>query len=215
MTDRSGPEPSVRVDAGPRAATYRVKSGDTLYSIAFESGVDYRELAAWNGIGPPYLIRPGQKLRLTPAFSAKTRPTAAPTRPMTPAPAAIPDATPIRWAWPADGPVVREPSGSTTSRGLEIAGREGAPVRAAAAGKVVYAGSGLRGYGELIIVKHDETFLSAYAHNKRLLVQEGHQVKGGQVIAEMGRSDTTQVKLHFEIRRSGVPVDPTAFLPPR
>ncbi len=212
----------------PEAPTREVRAGDTLYSIAWESGRDYRELAAWNHISPPYVIRAGQVLRLYPPKTA--RPTA---------PAAKPDAThektarkksaakpetpktekasgkPIAtrfgpWAWPSDGALI-ERFGPT--KGIGIAGRKGQPVLAAAPGTVVYRGSGLRGYGELIIIKHDADFLSAYAHNDRILVKEGNVIRRGQKIAEMGSSGTDRVKLHFEIRHRGTPVDPMAYLP--
>ena len=120
----------------------------------------------------------------------------------------------IDWLWPATGKLVTGFSDSANLKGIDIAGKAGQPVVASAAGKVVYAGSGLRGYGKLVIVKHSDTFLSAYAHNSEILVKEGQQVTRGQKIAEMGNSDSDQVKLHFEIRRQGKPVDPLKFLPP-
>jgi lipoprotein NlpD len=120
----------------------------------------------------------------------------------------------LDWAWPAKGKVVTQFSDSTTFKGIDIAGSAGQPVTASAGGKVVYAGSGLRGYGKLIIIKHNDAYLSAYAHNRDILVKEGQQVVKGQKIAEMGNTDTDQVKLHFEIRRQGKPVDPLRYLPP-
>ena len=133
-----------------------------------------------------------------------------------PKPAAITpdDGDKLDWGWPAKGKVVTQFSEATSLKGIDIAGVAGQPVIASAGGKVVYAGSGLRGYGKLIIVKHNSTFLSAYAHNKEISVKEGQQVTRGQKIAEMGDTDADQVKLHFEIRRLGKPVDPTKFLPP-
>jgi lipoprotein NlpD len=234
---------------------YRVVvRGDTLYSIAWEAGRDYRELAAWNGIRPPYTIHPGQELRVLPPGSsdagASPRPagkaTASP-KPKTggktgvPATAAKPARPPaavakpggkttgskrstsrttatgthaVAWAWPADGQIVTR-YGAGDSKGLDIAGRRGVGVRAAGTGRVVYLGSGLRGYGQLIIIKHSDEFLSAYAHNDRTYVKEGDVVKRGQKIADMGSSGTDRVKLHFEIRRRGVPVDPLQYLPKR
>lgn len=202
----------------PEAPTREVRAGDTLYGIAWESGRDYRELAEWNGIQPPYLIYPGQVLRLYPPEGV-SRP---PTRPDT----AMPDKSrdrktatskpvttkPGPWAWPAQGELIERftPGGA---RGIAIAGKRGQPVYAAAPGTVVYQGSGLRGYGELIIIKHDADFLSAYAHNDRILVKEGSVIRRGQKIAEMGSSGSDRVKLHFEIRRRGVPVDPLIYLP--
>jgi lipoprotein NlpD len=120
----------------------------------------------------------------------------------------------IDWIWPATGKIISGFSETSNLKGIDIAGKSGQPILASASGKVVYAGSGLRGYGKLIIVKHNNTFLSAYAHNKEISVKEGQQVTKGQKIAEMGDTDADQVKLHFEIRRLGKPVDPTKFLPP-
>ena len=120
----------------------------------------------------------------------------------------------LGWVWPTAGKIVAGFSESANLKGIDIAGKAGQPVVASAAGKVVYAGTGLRGYGKLIIVKHNTTFLSAYAHNREIAVKEGQQVAKGQKIAEMGDSDADQVKLHFEIRRLGKPVDPVKFLPP-
>ena len=120
------------------------------------------------------------------------------------------------WAWPASGTLIgRFASNGSLNKGIDIAGQLGQPVLAASGGTVVYAGSGLRGYGELVIIKHNETYVSAYGHNRRLLVREGQQVKVGQSIAEMGSTGTDRVKLHFEIRRQGKPVDPLQYLPRR
>ena len=131
-------------------------------------------------------------------------------------PAGVPpdDADKLDWAWPAKGKVVTQFSEATSLKGIDIAGSAGQPVTASAGGKVVYAGSGLRGYGKLIIIKHNDAYLSAYAHNRDILVKEGQQVVKGQKIAEMGNTDSDQVKLHFEIRRQGKPVDPLRYLPP-
>lgn len=213
----------------PEAPARIVRAGDTLYSIAWESGRDYRELAEWNGIAPPYVIRPGQVVRLHPP-KGRTRPTTGPAsksparpepgtrgKPDSSKPATTPKQTaktaPAKfgpWAWPADGRLI-ERFGS--AKGISIAGKKGQPVYAAAPGTVVYRGSGLRGYGELIIVKHDADFLSAYAHNDKILVREGSVIRRGQKIAEMGSSGTDRVQLHFEIRHRGTPVDPLAYLP--
>lgn len=217
------PDPGARKAPSGRAASgYRVvRAGDTLYSIAFDAGVDYRALAKWNRIAPPYVIYPGQRIRLTrPATrspqTAKPKTTGTP-RAQTTAkskPATAPVAA-RGWSWPTEGRVIRRYSTRQASKGIDIAGRRGQTIRAAAAGRVVYAGSGLRGYGELIIVKHNETFLSAYAHNRKILVKEGSKVSRGQPIAEMGSTGTDRVKLHFEIRRRGRPVDPLQYLPKR
>ena len=304
-------------EAAP-AATYTVKRGDTLHQIALDSGLDYRELAAWNNIDNANRIFPGQVLRLTApgapgpiaaqdgtsgvittplrsppaiveavpgstpppvaamppsavrapsvgadvktspkavklpyseqavrdldlAASAAPAPRAAPPVPPSPsspppsaaapAPSAAPataapsappaaasgslgDADHLDWAWPAKGKIVSGFSETANLKGIDIAGTAGEAVRASAPGRVVYAGNGLRGYGKLIIIKHNATYLSAYAHNREILVKEGQQVTRGQKIAEMGSTDADQVKLHFEIRRHGKPMDPAKFLPP-
>lgn len=314
---------AATADIGP---TYVVKRGDTLFQIALDTGLDYRELAAWNNIDNVNLIRSGQVLRLTapgeaPAVAVgsgvvttplRTAPPVAESRPGTPPagasaasasasasgvtqarntdtlkaqpkafkepyseqalrdaarpapvpvqepvltasaspslsspaasgasatpPAAAPAAsapvsgaapktdTPPRaagddddgldWVWPAKGKIVGTFSETANLKGIDIAGSAGQPVLASAAGTVVYAGTGLRGYGKLIIVKHNKTYLSAYAHNREILVKEGEKVTRGQKIAEMGNTDASEVKLHFEIRRMGKPMDPARYLPP-
>jgi len=220
---------------------YRVQRGDTLYSIASRYGWEWKALAVRNGIAPPYTIRVGQVIRfgdggaqvsrVTPASSAASlgrTPLATPvpvTAPQPQATAVIPTAagqagapaiSAKGWAWPANGQLIGLfSSNSSLNKGIDIAGELGQPVVAASTGSVVYAGSGLRGYGELIIIKHSDTYVSAYGHNRRLLVREGQQVKAGQKIAEMGSSGTDRVKLHFEIRRQGQPVDPLQYLPRR
>jgi lipoprotein NlpD len=298
------PPPTPEVEAHPE--TYTVKAGDTLYKIALDLGLDYRELAAWNNIENVNIIRNGQVLRITPpgevgengVVTAPLRTTPPPgeakttlpgvlpparantalfkstpkavklpyseeayaqlsksatpapassggimvasapssTAPVTPppaatavpAPAAPPPSVPpssappaqgetedqVDWSWPTSGKVLTPFNDSANLKGVDISGKSGQPVTASAAGKVVYAGSGLRGYGKLVIIKHNKTFLSAYAHNSNILVKEGQQVTKGQKIAEMGNSDADAVKLHFEIRRLGKPVDPLKFLPP-
>jgi lipoprotein NlpD len=220
---------------------YQVRRGDTLYSIAFRFGWDWKALAMRNGIAPPYLIRVGQIIRFDgqsvsrPAVVASapvivTAPSGRPstpvqTKPQTPAPIktapAVTALPPTQksasgWLWPSSGAVIgRFSSNGSLNKGIDIAGELGQPVLAASDGSVVYAGSGLRGYGELIIIKHSDTYVSAYGHNRRLLVQEGQQVKAGQKIAEMGSTGTDRVKLHFEVRRQGKPVDPLQYLPRR
>ncbi|ROR32246.1 lipoprotein NlpD [Inmirania thermothiophila] len=216
-----------------------VRRGETLYAIAWRHGLDYRRLAAWNGIAPPYRIHPGQRIRLRPPQAATARagapkataspgrrppaPRAQPTpeaeRPAVPAareapPAAAGPAGRPVFSWPTEGPLLAG-FRDGAKRGIDIGGRPGQPVRAAAAGRVVYAGSGLVGYGRLIIVKHNAEWLSAYGHNRRLLVREGEHVRAGQVIAELGASGADRPKLHFEIRRFGEPVDPLTLLPRR
>jgi len=259
-----------------RPETYTVRRGDTLYQIALDNGLDYREIAEWNALADPNMIREGQVLRLKPSATVQVRPvtaggsvssqtlsaadgiktepralrlpyseenlaliakSAVPPKPAAPAkpettkpevakPSAKPEAVPaqtataegeddkIEWGWPSGGRVLAgfsEPS----NKGVDIAGKKGEPVFASAAGKVVYIGEGLRGYGKLVIVKHNNTYLSAYAHNDAILVKEQQAVSKGQKIAEIGNSGTDTTKLHFEIRRQGKPVDPMKFLPPR
>lgn len=201
----------------PIPGHYRVKPGDTLYSIAWRYGLDYHDLAAWNGIGPDYLIRPGQDLRLSaplrrPAVSGLA------SRPAMTAPAApaAPPSGPLTWMWPTQGAVIRLfHAGDPLSKGIDISGVQGQPVYAAAPGKVVYSGSGIVGYGQLIIVKNSDQFLSAYADNARMLVHEGDTVKAGQVIADMGLDRDGHPLLHFEIRYNGKPVNPLDYLPHR
>jgi lipoprotein NlpD len=304
------PPPPAAVAREPevRPQLYTVKRGETLAQIALDHGLDYRELAVWNNIENPNVIRVGQMLTLspsgqagagsgavvtaplvttpsiapsnesralmttpgrgnTPTFKTEPRamklpysdqalaqlerapvsaasppaparattpssPTAAPLAPATaPASANIATATPppsrtesarvpeiddakLDWAWPTSGKVIAGFSEGSNLKGIDIGGKPGQPVLASAAGRVVYAGAGLRGYGKLVIVKHNSTYLSAYAHNREILVKEGQQVSKGQKIGEMGDTDADQVKLHFEIRRLGKPIDPAKFLPP-
>ncbi|AKJ99064.1 MULTISPECIES: peptidoglycan DD-metalloendopeptidase family protein [Pseudomonas] len=249
----STPSGNVRVvdrnNATPQRPTvttgqYVVRRGDTLFSIAFRYGWDYKALAARNNIPAPYTIHPGQTIRFdgrsgstptavvtqsgsTPSSSSKTtvirRPAGnetatVPSVASKPAPAPMPPAgpAPTGWGWPSNGVLIGKfSSNGSLNKGIDIAGDLGQPVLAASDGTVVYAGSGLRGYGELVIIKHSDTYVSAYGHNRRLLVREGQQVKVGQTIAEMGSTGTDRVKLHFEIRRQGKPVDPLQFLPRR
>jgi lipoprotein NlpD len=224
-----------------RAAVHVVKSGETLYKIAWQYRIDQQALASWNGIRNPDELRVGQRLRLvpprgyvaaapapaarspdTPAQSSSTRATttqrpstsaSTPARAPSTRPAPAPAAAAPRWSWPTEGQVVtRFGADGTIGSGIGIGGREGQPVRAAAAGKVVYAGGGLIGYGQLVIIKHDETFLSAYGYNSELLVTQGQEVARGATIALMGNGPNRQPRLHFEIRRNGVPVDPLLFV---
>ncbi|MFZ5605640.1 MAG: peptidoglycan DD-metalloendopeptidase family protein [Pseudomonadota bacterium] len=218
------PAPAVRVSQPKYGATVVVQRGQTVYRIATENGITPLDLALWNDIAPPYTIYPGQRLRLYPRdgnVASSTVPAPASTRPP-PAPASAPASAPapvassLAWQWPAQGSVVGTyAAGDPTRQGVDIAGKAGQPVRAAADGVVVYSGSGLVGYGELIIVKHNDQWLSAYGHNRARLVNEGALVKAGQQIAEMGRSGATRDMLHFEIRYNGKPVDPLEYLPRR
>jgi len=226
-TSRSSPPP-VKVSSPRYGATAVVQRGDTLYHVATVNGITALDLALWNGIPPPYTIYPGQRLRLYPG-AASTAATTSPSRsttvpnttrsPPTPTPppvVATPANAPFAWRWPTDGSLVNTyASGDPTRQGVDIAGNAGQPVRAAADGVVVYSGSGLVGYGELIIVKHNDQWLSAYGHNRARLVNEGQLVKAGQQIAEMGHSGAARDMLHFEIRYNGKPVDPQAYLPKR
>jgi lipoprotein NlpD len=236
---RTSAQPT-RVSTPKYGATTTVQRGDTLYGIAFRNGLDVRDLATWNGIGAPYTIYPGQSLRLYPRGGTRStaigtaggvtpsrQPTPTVTHPVPPprttppagAPAprpASPTQSGIAWRWPADGQLIsRYVAGEPTKQGVDIAGSGGAPVRSAGDGVVVYSGSGLVGYGELIIIKHNDAWLSAYGHNRNRLVNEGAVVKAGQQIAEMGRSGAARDMLHFEIRYNGKPVDPLTYLPKR
>ena len=277
----SVPKPAAAVSkpapVEARAEFYTVRRGDTLYAIALDNGLDYRELAEWNALPDANLIREGQVLRLKspgsvqvlpissvgtvagqplggPSDTLKTEPkamrlpyseenlalitrSAPPPKPVAaspkpeavkpaetlkPAPAPKPEAQAaaegddenIEWGWPAGGKLSAGFS-DPANKGVDIAGKKGEPVFASASGKVVYIGEGLRGYGRLVIVKHNNTYLSAYAHNDAILVKEQQQVVKGQKIAEIGNSGTDTTKLHFEIRRQGKPVDPMKFLPSR
>lgn len=212
---------------------YVVRRGDTLFSVAWQYGLEYQAVAAWNRIPPPYTIYPGQKISLNPpagrGYAAAPKPATkeskAPVRSSPPAavakapPQSAPQPAvsgPVRWQWPATGPILRSyDGGNSGKKGVLIGGAEDSPVRAAAGGWVVYAGSGLVGYGRLIILKHNDTYLSAYGHNRNLLVKEGDEVRAGQVIAHMGSTGTNRTQLHFEIRRNGKPVDPLSYLPRR
>ena len=225
---RAGSGP-VRVSQPKYGATAVVRPGQTVYRIATENGITALDLALWNDIPPPYTIHPGQRLRLYPGGQGgvATRPQA-PSKPgsgapvkasapiAAPPPVVAPAASNVAWRWPADGNVIEGyAGGDPTRQGVDIAGSGGQPVRAAADGVVVYSGSGLVGYGELVIVKHNDQWLSAYGHNRARLVNEGQIVKAGQQIAEMGRSGASRDMLHFEIRYNGKPVDPQQYLPKR
>lgn len=258
VVDRNGGKTAAPTRQPVTTGQYVVKRGDTLFSIAFRYGWDWKALAARNNVPEPYTIHVGQTIRFDGrSSSSSTAVAAAPvvvpqtttgssssasgsikttviTRPVgatssgNGAPSTTPINTPVNtpvvagarsasgWAWPASGVLISKfSSNGSLNKGIDIAGDLGQPVLAASDGSVVYAGSGLRGYGELVIIKHSDTYVSAYGHNRRLLVREGQQVKAGQAIAEMGSTGTDRVKLHFEIRRQGKPVDPLEFLPRR
>jgi lipoprotein NlpD len=271
--------------------SYVVMKGDTLYSIAFRNGVDFRDLAQWNGIAEPYTIWPGQRLTLSPSaamstsnvamaassmrahravtasttaaapvFEPVSKPSGSipvnppvgavasvPSHPPAPAPPAttngaaalvpvagvptpVPSTVPppappasgvsravsgVKWRWPADGKLTGRFKSSDAIPGIEIAGKAGDAVRAAADGVVVYSGNGLVGYGELVIIKHNDSFLSAYGHNRKRLVKEGQRVSSGQQIAEMGSTGASSNEVEFQIRNNGNPVDPLDYLPSR
>ena len=216
---------------------YTVKPGDTLTRIALENGQSPRDIAAWSQVENPNRIEVGQVLRVAPpssqevqvqpvtrstvsagslsqpssAASSTTAATAAASDTRTAAPSTDKE---INWLWPTNG-VVLAGFDEVKNKGLDIGGAAGDPVLAAADGRVVYVGAGLRGYGNLIILKHNNVYLTAYAHNQTLLVKEDQAVTRGQKIAEMGSSDADRVKLHFEVRRQGKPVDPAKYLPAR
>jgi lipoprotein NlpD len=200
---------------------HTVRPGETLYSIAFRYGLDYKQIADANGISKPYTIFVNQKLRLvSKAASAakkvkKSAPKELAKKPSDTYPTKSQDSK-IDWRWPVAGNVIKPFSLSgNINKGIDIEGRLGESVMAAADGIVVYAGGGLRGYGKLVIVKHSDEYLSAYGHNRSIRVKEGQKIKGGQVVAEIGSSGTDREMLHFEIRRDGKPADPLIYLPDR
>lgn len=209
------------------AESYTVKRGDTLYSIAFRHKVDYKDLARWNRIGRDYVIHPGQRLRLSApgkgsartASSTKPKASAPPAKsrpkPSAPPRPAKPSGPPVAWQWPVSGGTATLTSRPNGGHGLMIAGRLGEEVRAAGPGRVVYTGSGLLGYGQLIIVKHNETYLSAYGHLQSVTIAEGDAVAGGQRIATMGNGPQASPQLYFEIRIHGTPGNPLTLLPQR
>lgn len=229
------PPPLPGAENAGKPGYYTVKTGDTLVRIAMDNGQNWRDLVKWNKLDNANVIEVGQVLRVVPPVVdtpvAAARPNGAASRPLdrppagaasttpvttpsTPGPAPDASADDVVWAWPAAGPVI-VPFDEARSKGIVIGGKAGDPVYAAADGRVVYAGSGLRGYGNLLIVKHNDTYLTAYAHNQTLLVKEDQAVRRGQRIAEMGSTDADSVQLHFEIRRLGKPIDPLKLLPSR
>ena len=217
-------------------ASYTVKRGDTLYSIAWQNNLDFRKLAAANNITPPYLIRPGDiiHLREAPAVPARQQASAQAVSQTVAAaqekkpektgqgseknverkqPVRLPASSSENWMWPVNGKIGRHFSEKDLTKGIDIIAEMGTPIKAVRSGQVVYAGSRLQGYGQLIIVRHDDRYLSAYAHNRKILVEEGQMVKQGDTIAELGASGTQSPKLYFEIRRNGKPVNPLGLLP--
>ena len=238
-TTQSKPAPKAKSTIQNKSGYHIVGKGDTLYSIAWRYNYDYKAVASWNRINAPYTIYPGQLIRLKPVLQKKAAPIKPKvivknTPPSSPKPVAktipkkpvkVPSVVakknkpkaylpkgPIKWTWPTTGRLVKSNS-PTSKKGIDISGKSGQRIKAAAAGEVVYSGSGLLGYGKLIIIKHNETYLSAYAYNSKLLVKEGDRVKAGQPISEMGQDHTGRTVLHFEIRKNGKPVTPTKHLP--
>ncbi len=203
-------------------SVYTVKRGDTLSRISRMTGTSVRDLARMNGISPPYTIEVGQKLKVSSSSrsSGSKKSTATRTAKVTPS-SAVPKSSwpPVGqrcWRWPASGKVVMTYSTSEGgNKGIDIAGSRGQPVYAAAAGKVVYVGNQLRGYGNLVMIKHNEDYITAYAHNDKLVVNNGQSVKIGQQIATMGNSDADSVRLHFQIRYRATAIDPLRYLPPQ
>ena len=196
-------------------AQHIVRKGETLYSISWRYDKDPADVARWNRLGDGSLIYPGQVIRLTPPSSSSSTSRQAKTATRQPLPS-IPAQPPPAWAWPTSGRISIEFGGKPGSgTGVLIDGKSGQPIVAAASGRVVYAGGGLIGYGQLIILKHNDTYLSAYGYNARLLVKEGQSVSKGQRIATMGEGPERKPRLHFEIRRNGKPVNPRQYLPAR
>ncbi|MEE8321815.1 MAG: peptidoglycan DD-metalloendopeptidase family protein [Gammaproteobacteria bacterium] len=214
----------------PGAGYHIVVKGDTLYSIAWRYDHDYRDIANWNEIISPYVIYPGQLIRLKPVPWKKKKPpeaepaprktevkkakkiATAPKQTLKPAKKTSLSAGPIKWRWPTSGKLLKSDT-PTSKKGIDITGKIGQQVKAAADGNVVYSGSGLLGYGRLIIIKHNDTYLSAYAYNSKLLVKEGDKVITGQKIATMGQGNNGRAMLHFEIRKDGKPTNPLKILP--
>jgi lipoprotein NlpD len=206
-------------DRAENRQLYVVRPQDTLYSIAWRFGLDFRDLARWNHIGGDFRITIGETLTLVPNRSATVSrqstgglKAATPTRPSSSSPAIRPPpaVTAQAWGWPTDPLGDPRP---VASGGILLSGQLGQDVRAAAAGRVVYSGAGIRGYGNLVIIKHGENLLSAYAHNRESLVHEGEELSLGQVIGHMGEGAPGKPVLYFEIRRNGKPIDPLSFLP--
>ena len=228
VTATNTPKPSA--DNKSLGNSYIVQAGDTLYGISFRAGLNYRDVATWNNIDESYSIQRGQKLRLTaPTQVQNTTGVKSAVAPLPNVkltlikPVSVVDSPPIKpvavitttiaWQWPAKGEIISAYiAGDKTHQGINIAGKLGQKILAAADGVVVYSGAGLIGYGELLIVKHNNEWISAYAHNSKRLVAEGMKVKAGQHIADMGRTGAVRDMLHFEIRRNGKPVDPLLYL---
>ena len=227
----SFPAPIIEAWQHPSSAAsrYRVQPGDTVYSIAFAFGFDHRDIERMNGLKPPYAIKPGRLLVLRKAAvnarkkhrvrttnpTKKTRDKKKNHRKYRPKVTAKAPSlhNPTRWAWPVKGPILQAFKGRYGfSQGIDIGGHKGQPVRATAGGVVVYSGHGVHGYGNLVILKHSEEYLSAYAYLSQRLVRVGNRVKAGQQIAKMGTDSAGSKRLHFEVRREGIPVNPMRYL---
>lgn len=238
ITDIHSSTPSAATTSAA-GQSYTVRPGDTLYKIAQQHGTSVQSIASANGITDPSQLRVGQVLTVggnggavavAPPRSVNTQPVTTPAEPApvadtTPPAATTPtspvdtssprasDADVISWGWPASGTVIQGFTANT--KGIDIEGAIGDPVTAAANGKVMYAGNGVRGLGNLILLGHSNGFITAYAHNESLLVKTGQEIKKGQKIATLGQSDTSSPRLHFEVRRRGTPVNPMSYLPSR
>jgi lipoprotein NlpD len=215
LFDTQSPAPVTNKKSHRHGKHHSVQAGETLYEIAFKYGLDYRDLAKFNHLDASYKIYPGQQLALSEKGRQKSYARSTVATKQTPN-----EKKPVQvvkggnWHWPCEGNIHKRfsPQGEDLHKGIDITAAFATPIVATQSGKVVYAGEGLRGYGKLLIIKHNEDFLSAYAHNHALLVKEGAQVSTGQKIALMGKSDTDEVKLHFQIRHRGKPVDPLHYL---
>lgn len=223
---------NVRPDSGgsghkyslSNAKYHKVIKGDTLYAIAWKAGVDYKTLARWNGLSSPYVIYPGQTIRLKPSSTSKykskskskikSRKSAKKTATTASKSSTSKASSSLLWEWPTQGQLLSSfKAGDSIRTGIKIGGNKGQKIYAAESGQVAYVGGGLIGYGQLIIIKHNNKYLSAYGHNSRLLVKEGQVVKKGKHIANMGSANSGKSMLHFEVRKFGKPVDPMALLP--
>ncbi|MCU7835548.1 MAG: peptidoglycan DD-metalloendopeptidase family protein [gamma proteobacterium symbiont of Taylorina sp.] len=226
----------TRKYSGKTPKYYTIKKGDTLFSIAWLYGLDYKTIAKRNNIIKPYRIYVGKKIRLTGSaakskvkntrtvsnkkktvrYTGKTKKTI---KKSTIAKShvkiihKVKSSTKLNWVWPVKGKIIQQYSPKRGKKGIDISAAQGTLIKSSEAGKVVYSGQGLVGYGRMLIIKHNETYLSAYAHNQNLMVTEGESVKKGQNIARLGRSGTDRFKLHFEIRKNGKPVNPMSYLP--
>jgi len=209
--------------SGARPDAVKVRKGDSLYKIGLRYDVSISQLASINGLKSPYTIHPGQTLKLSskqalrakPASATKSASTTTRKKAATTASSSLSGGNAsVSWQWPARGKLITTfQSNKSNRKGIDIAGKEGNAVKAAASGKVVYSGNGLISYGNLVIIKHNRTYLSAYAHNRKLLVKEGESIRAGQKIAELGQTGADSPRLHFEIRKNGKPVNPLRYLP--